>query len=467
MPPAHFIADLLAYSVGFHLYRYGRTKSLMSGRQAAWVLVSTIAGALVGSRLVLLVAGTEGKSIVGGLLGATIGVEIAKRVLGVKERTGDDVVFPLIAGLAIGRIGCFLSGIHDLTHGLPTTLPWGVDMGDGVMRHPVHLYEVAFLAVLAALLAWRARRPHRRGDLFRGLIVGYAAFRYLVDFLKPYPKPWVFGITSIQLVCLFAVIGYGPGALRLLLPERRPEGDPLTGRALIAWQLGIVLVAVASWGCVGWLASMSLNEGIRSRGFLQVNVDRRDPAKTTFKIVGTRIYGYETGDVVPGGFEIEIDGKKLRRNGDVFEGRVPARAEHVATFRPGWLEAYDLKLPKPPVIDDPTLGQGMVKNPWKARPKTEPDEVHATWISFFQKEPGDGLFSYTLGILKDGVSPGNVGSGRPAQPGTNRVLLQSKDPMTGPFCIVAVPYVTYEKARQQGDTHFGMQIRSSYVLWCK
>jgi prolipoprotein diacylglyceryltransferase len=64
-------------------------------------------------------------------------------------------VFPLILDTCIGRVGCFLTGLADHTHGVATALPWAVGFGDGVGRHPTQLCESAFL------LARRgAARPH-------------------------------------------------------------------------------------------------------------------------------------------------------------------------------------------------------------------------------------------------------------------------------------------------------------------
>ena len=42
-----------------------------------------------------------------------------------RRSTGDLFVVPLCVGTAIGRIGCFLSGLEDRTYGTPTSLPWG------------------------------------------------------------------------------------------------------------------------------------------------------------------------------------------------------------------------------------------------------------------------------------------------------------------------------------------------------
>ena len=70
--------------------------------------------------------------MVGALLGGTVAVEWIKRRLGVTQRTGDLFAIPMCVAIAIGRLGCFFSGLGDHTFGSPTNLPWGVDFGDGI-----------------------------------------------------------------------------------------------------------------------------------------------------------------------------------------------------------------------------------------------------------------------------------------------------------------------------------------------
>lgn len=128
------------------------------------------------------------RSIEGAVAGAILGVEIYKRVAGLTLRTGARFALPFAAGVAVGRIGCFLSGLEDFTHGTPTALPWAHDFGDGVLRHPVQLYESAAMAAFAAVYVWRVLA----GDRFwiaRGfyLAIGfYGLQRFVWEFLKPY-----------------------------------------------------------------------------------------------------------------------------------------------------------------------------------------------------------------------------------------------------------------------------------------
>src|SRR5258708_616262 len=91
--------------------------------------------------------------------------------------SGDGFAIPVAVGIGIGRIGCVLAGLDDPTHGLPTSLPWAVDYGDGIPRHPAQLYEIAFVWLLAFGLAYYARLPRREGDLFRAFMVAYLGFR--------------------------------------------------------------------------------------------------------------------------------------------------------------------------------------------------------------------------------------------------------------------------------------------------
>src|SRR5882762_9812098 len=198
--PIHGVLELAAYVVGVRFYFWLRRRAARAGRgalpvdQNLWVIVGCVMGAMVGSKvlawaespmeywqrratpLVLL----SGKTIVGGLLGGWIGVELVKRKLGVRRATGDLFVFPLVVGIAIGRVGCFLTGLADHTHGVHSSLPWAVDFGDGP-RHPTQLYEIAFVMLLGAAIFARSRGEYWNGELFVWFMGGYFGFRFLVE----------------------------------------------------------------------------------------------------------------------------------------------------------------------------------------------------------------------------------------------------------------------------------------------
>jgi phosphatidylglycerol:prolipoprotein diacylglycerol transferase len=164
----------------------------------------------------------QGQSIVGALLGGLLGVEIAKKIVGVKESTGDRFVVPILVGLIVGRIGCLIAGLQDDTYGVPTDLPWGLDFGDGIRRHPTQIYDMLFAGVALVLL--RQARPvlaPESGLQFKLLLAGYLLWRLLIDGLKPVPYVWPGGLGGIQVVCIGALILYLPLVTRQLARLRQ------------------------------------------------------------------------------------------------------------------------------------------------------------------------------------------------------------------------------------------------------
>jgi phosphatidylglycerol:prolipoprotein diacylglycerol transferase len=200
-----------------------------------------------------------GKTIVGALAFGLIAVELMKRFIGLRTSTGDLYAIPLALGIALGRIGCFLTGLSDNTCGTPTTLPWGINFGDGIPRHPTQLYEIAFLLVLIPVLYKvlnkvvilsgavtkrsevtaqskdpyvkqtlaqapdvLSRKPAGRvlpGDGFKLFMVAYMLFRLLCDFIKPYPRLFL-GLGGIQWACVFVLLYYSRDIARWLGPRR-------------------------------------------------------------------------------------------------------------------------------------------------------------------------------------------------------------------------------------------------------
>ncbi len=74
--------------------------------------------------------------------------------------------------MIIGRIGCFSMGVFEETYGIPTTLPWGMNLGDNYSRHPVALYEIIFLAVLwVCLVLIEKNRKLESGKLFKVFMI--------------------------------------------------------------------------------------------------------------------------------------------------------------------------------------------------------------------------------------------------------------------------------------------------------
>jgi prolipoprotein diacylglyceryltransferase len=217
----HFLFESLAYAIAFRVLLRNLRRDAIAPTQRSSVVVGGMVGALVGAKALVLLQHLnllgdwqqflllliQGKTVVGALLGGLIGVELTKKIIGVNRSTGDVFVYPLIVGTAIGRIGCFLTGLSDGTYGVATNLPWGIDFGDGISRHPTQLYEILFLLSLMLFLRFRSRYQRQEGDLFKFYLVAYLGFRFLIDFIKPDFHP-ILGMSAIQIACLLALLYY-------------------------------------------------------------------------------------------------------------------------------------------------------------------------------------------------------------------------------------------------------------------
>src|SRR6516165_1887513 len=145
----------------------------------------------------------DGKTITTGLIGGYLGVELAKLALGLRIKTGDAFALPLALGLAVGRWGCYFNGC---CAGVATDLPWGVDYGDGVYRHPTQVYESVFHLSMALLLWQLLRRDALRFQRLKLYLIAYGAYRFLTEFIRPEPAWWL-GLTYYQWVSLLLIGG--------------------------------------------------------------------------------------------------------------------------------------------------------------------------------------------------------------------------------------------------------------------
>ncbi|WP_298340900.1 prolipoprotein diacylglyceryl transferase family protein [uncultured Algibacter sp.] len=227
----HLVLEYLAFFVAFRYYvilRRKRSDTISSNNRLSIILGAAL-GALIGSRLVGILENPvfelsqqnilqllNTKTIMGGLFGGLLGVELAKKIIGETQSSGDLFVFPIILGIFIGRIGCFLSGINEFTYGKETSFFMGMDLGDGLLRHPTSLYELAFLIMLFFGLKWlQKHRELSNGDLFKWFMILYFAFRFWIEFLKPNVF-FVFGLSTIQILCVVCLLYYGNTIVKVI-----------------------------------------------------------------------------------------------------------------------------------------------------------------------------------------------------------------------------------------------------------
>ena len=232
----HLILEYLAFFIAYRYYVFLRKRNtdVITSNNRLSIILGAALGALVGSRLVGFLENPlieftlnnaitllNTKTIMGGLFGGLLGVELAKKIINESQSSGDLFVFPIILGIFIGRVGCFLSGINEFTYGKVTTSAFGMDLGDGLLRHPTSLYELFFLIFLfIALKTVNNRLQLKNGDLFKIFMLSYFGFRFCIEFLKPNVF-YTFGLSSIQILCVICWLYYSKFIASLLLGKHQ------------------------------------------------------------------------------------------------------------------------------------------------------------------------------------------------------------------------------------------------------
>jgi phosphatidylglycerol:prolipoprotein diacylglycerol transferase len=193
----HAIFDVAAWcAAGVAIWWLSRARGLQFPQQSfelsyiAALMFGAGLGAYLFGTLNLWFSGMPGiaRSVEGALAGGIFAIELYKWRAGISLRTGARFALPLAVGIAVGRLGCYFAGLDDFTYGTPTTLPWGHDFGDGILRHPVQLYESLAMAAFAVfyVLAVLNRNSFIVTNGFYLALAFYGLQRFTWEFLKPY-----------------------------------------------------------------------------------------------------------------------------------------------------------------------------------------------------------------------------------------------------------------------------------------
>jgi len=156
-----------------------------------------------------------GRTIVGGIIGGTISVYAAKKILRIRGKKGNMFAPAIALGVAIGRIGCFLTGC---CYGKHTTLPWGVDFGDGP-RHPTQLYEAGFMLIVFFYLL-SIRKNAKPGFLYMMFVNLYFSFRFIEEFINE--GDLFLGLNIFQYLSLAAIFVMN---IKYIIDRRKPYAN--------------------------------------------------------------------------------------------------------------------------------------------------------------------------------------------------------------------------------------------------
>ncbi len=187
-------------------------KSRAEKRKYYQIQLITFLGALLGAKLAVLLGDglwpikpfsdwaallLSGRSIVGALLFGFIFAELAKPIFRYNRPPNDRFALVLPFSIAIGRIGCWLSGC---CLGLDLNPPLGP-----FDRHPIALYEIVFYVLIGTLMirAYQARRL--QGQLFAVFMVAYGTFRFVCEIVRATEKAFL-GLSGYQLLALALII---------------------------------------------------------------------------------------------------------------------------------------------------------------------------------------------------------------------------------------------------------------------
>lgn len=170
----------------------------------------------------------SGKTVAGGLLGAYLGVELAKRAVGHRAPTGDLFAVMTPISLALGRVGCIFAGC---CLGVPMQAHWfTLSDRQGTERWPAAPAELLFNAGFAWMMLVSLRRgpsPRWDGQRFHLYLMLYGALRFAHEFVRDTPRLWA-GFSGYHVLAL-ALLALG--ALRFA-QRARTLGHPGARQAL-------------------------------------------------------------------------------------------------------------------------------------------------------------------------------------------------------------------------------------------
>jgi prolipoprotein diacylglyceryltransferase len=214
MNAGYTLIMIVAIATGFILAKVTQRDLGIKNWQRLGIGFGAFVGAMVGAKLPFLFDSWEaflsgvtwfsnGKTILTGLVGGYLGVEIAKWALDVHTKTGDSFVLPVALAIAVGRLGCFHAGC---CYGRPTDVPWAVVFPtvDDLARHPTQLYESLFHLAAAGVFLWLGSRNLFTGQRIKLYIMVYASYRFLTEWLRP--EAQIFGgLTGYQVASLVII----------------------------------------------------------------------------------------------------------------------------------------------------------------------------------------------------------------------------------------------------------------------
>ncbi len=174
-----------------------------------------------------------GIAIYGALIGGAIGAWLGCKWTGLRFWTFADAIAPwMLLAQAIGRLGNYFN--HEL-FGLPTDLPWGLDiprpnsaipvgLSEDTLFHPTFLYEIIWNVIgVVVLLMLRKKIAMQWGRLFAVYLIWYSAGRVVWESIRIDPSDIILGLrTNVW----SAILGIVVGLVILIVQSRHTGQEP-------------------------------------------------------------------------------------------------------------------------------------------------------------------------------------------------------------------------------------------------
>lgn len=221
VPSYAFFATIgLVCAVLFTYFRIDKAK--ITFKQYLWCLGSCAIGALIGARLLFVIAMLPqieittgnicyylingGIVFYGGMLGLILGVFAYSKVIHKEFQSTIDIIAPAIPLFHFfARIGCLFAGC---CYGVQWN--WGVIMADSpdVIRFPVQFFESICNALIFIIIMVKERRHKTSdGNIIIYLIL-YAVCRFILEFFRgdSIRGIWTLGLSTAQIISLIILL---------------------------------------------------------------------------------------------------------------------------------------------------------------------------------------------------------------------------------------------------------------------